>query len=182
MQIERTAIHDVLCLVPQAFEDDRGSFMETWNLGRFREAGLDVDFVQDCESCSIQGVLRGLHFQIRQPQGKLVRVANGEIFDIAVDLRRSSPTFGRWAGAKLSCTNRRMLWVPPGCAHGFLVLSEGARVLYKMTAYRSPAHERCIAWDDPELGIPWPLAGGQSPLLTERDRTAPRIRDAELYA
>lgn len=153
MNIEALAIPEVLLITPRVFGDARGFFLESWNRRSFAAAGLDLDFVQDNHSRSQRGVLRGLHYQIRQPQGKLVRVVAGEVFDVAVDLRRSSPHFGRWVGARLSADNAQMLWVPPGFAHGFLVLSEQADFLYKTTDYYLPEAERCLRWDDPSVGV-----------------------------
>lgn len=157
MQVTRLSIPDVLLIEPKIFGDARGFFFESFNQRAFNEAtGTSYAFVQDNHSRSSRGVLRGLHYQIRQPQGKLVRVARGAVFDVAVDIRKDSPTFGQWAGVELSETNQRQLWVPPGLAHGFLVLSESADFLYKTTDYYSPEHERCIRWDDPQLAIAWP--------------------------
>ena len=168
MKITRTAIPDVLILEPRVFKDARGHFFESYNHAAFRKAtGLDVEFVQDNQSRSGNGVLRGLHYQIQQPQGKLVRVAAGAIFDVAVDLRSASATFGRWVGTELSAGNFRQMWVPAGFAHGFLVLSELADVIYKTTDYYAPAHERCLRWDDPQVGIEWPLQEIQPVLSTE---------------
>jgi dTDP-4-dehydrorhamnose 3,5-epimerase len=174
-----TAIADVLLIEPKVFGDPRGFFLESWNAKSFAEAGIAATFVQDNHSRSPRGVLRGLHYQIRQPQGKLVRVVAGEVFDVAVDLRRASPTFARWVGERLSADNKRMLWIPPGFAHGFLVLSESADFLYKTTDYYAPEHERVLAWNDPELGIKWPLAG--TPTLSGRDAVGTRLRDAEVF-
>lgn len=179
MIVARTAIPDVLVIEPKVFGDARGFFLESWNAKAFAEAGVPAAFVQDNHSRSPRGILRGLHYQIRQPQGKLVRVATGEVFDVAVDLRRASPTFGRWVGERLSAENRRMLWIPPGFGHGFLVLSEAADFLYKTTDYYAPDHERVIAWNDPELAIKWPLAG--TPTLSGRDAAGARFRDAEVF-
>lgn len=180
MEIITTEIPGVLILKPKVFGDDRGFFMESFNRRSWLEAtGLDHEFVQDNHSRSARGVLRGLHYQIRQPQGKLVRVVSGEVFDVAVDVRRSSPTFGTWAGVRLSEENRLQLWVPPGFAHGFMVLSESADFLYKATDYYAPEHERSIIWNDSDLGIDWP--GGYRPELSEKDKSAPRFRDAEVY-
>lgn len=168
MQVLRTAIPEVLLVEPRVFGDARGFFFESFNQRAFREAtGLDVNFVQDNHSRSAQGVLRGLHYQVQQPQGKLVRVLSGRVFDVAVDIRRSASTFGRWVGVELSEENRRQLWVPPGFAHGFLVLSAFAEVFYKTTAYHAPEHERCIAWNDRQLAIEWP--GGSEPIVSVRD-------------
>lgn len=180
MNVILTAIPDVLLIKPRAFGDDRGFFMETWNARAFAEAGLDLSFVQDNHSRSSRGVLRGLHYQVRQPQGKLVRVASGAVFDVAVDLRRSSPTFGKWVGYELSAENKRMLWVPPGFAHGFFTLSEHADFLYKCTAFYSQTDERCILWNDPDIDINWPL-GDAVPQLSAKDREGVRLNDAETY-
>jgi dTDP-4-dehydrorhamnose 3,5-epimerase len=179
MKVLPTAIPDVLVVEPRVFGDPRGFFMESWNRRALADAGLDADFVQDNHSRSRRGVLRGLHYQIRHPQGKLVRVVAGEVFDVAVDLRRSSPTFGRAVGVVLSEDNKRMLWVPPGFAHGFLVTSESADFLYKATDYYHPEHERTLLWNDPALGIDWPLAG--APLLAAKDAAGARLADAETY-
>lgn len=180
MNVILTAVKDALIVEPKVFGDARGFFLESWNRRAFAGIGLDVDFVQDNHSRSCQGVLRGLHYQVRQPQGKLVRVVAGSVFDVAVDLRRSSPTFGKWAGVELSAENRRMFWVPPGCAHGFLVLSESADFLYKATDYYAPEHERAIRWDDPDLAIDWPLAG-MTPQLATKDAAGAPFRQAEVY-
>lgn len=176
-----TALPDILILEPRRFGDARGFFVESFNARRFAEAtGVHAEFVQDNHSRSAQGVLRGLHYQIRQPQGKLVRVVRGRVFDVAVDLRRSSPAFGRWAGVELSEDNHRQLWIPPGFAHGFLVLSESADFLYKTTDYYAPEHERCVRWDDPSIGIDWPIRG-QAPLLSAKDGAAPALSAAEHF-
>jgi dTDP-4-dehydrorhamnose 3,5-epimerase len=185
MQIIPTALPEVLLIEPEVFGDARGFFMESYNRRALRAAtGLELDFVQDNHSRSRKGVLRGLHYQIGRPQGKLVRVASGAVFDVAVDIRRSSPTFGRWAGAELSAANHRQMWIPPGMAHGFLVLSDSADFMYKTTDYYAPRHERAIAWDDPAIGIAWPLAehGIAAPLLSDKDRAAPRLAAAECFA
>ena len=180
MKAVRTALPEVLVIEPKVFGDARGFFLESFNRRAFAEAtGLDLDFVQDNHSRSGQGVLRGLHYQLRQPQGKLVRVPRGEVFDVAVDVRRSSPTFGRWVGEVLSEENQRQMWVPPGFAHGFLVLSESADFLYKTTDYYAPEHERCIAWDDPAIGIQWPQ--GVAPKLSEKDRRGASLAGAEVF-
>ncbi|PWG61462.1 dTDP-4-dehydrorhamnose 3,5-epimerase [Sediminicurvatus halobius] len=176
-----THIPDVLLLTPKVHGDHRGFFMETWNARVFAELGLDLVFVQDNHSRSQQGTLRGLHYQIRQPQGKLVRVTVGEVFDVAVDMRRSSATFGQWVGERLSAENKRMLWVPPGFAHGFLVLSDAAEFQYKCTDYYAPEHERTLRWDDPDLGIEWPLTAGNRPLLSEKDASGAAFAEAEAY-
>jgi len=175
-----TAIPGVLHLEPRVFGDARGFFFESFNARDFQAlTGLARTFVQDNHSRSVRGVLRGLHYQIEHPQGKLVRVIQGEIFDVAVDLRRGSPTFGRWVGARLSAENRRQLWVPEGFGHGFAVTSASAEVLYKTTDYWYPEHERCLLWDDPEVGIEWPLT--ETPQLAAKDATGKRLDEAELY-
>jgi len=181
MNVERTAIPEVLILQPRVFGDARGFFMESFNARAFAEAtGLDsLNFVQDNHSRSSKGVLRGLHYQIQQPQGKLVRVVRGAVFDVAVDVRRSSPTFGRWVGTELSEDNQRQFWVPPGFAHGFVVLSDSADFLYKTTEYYAPQHERSIAWKDPDIGIEWPQ--GITPLLSDKDARGLRLKDAEVF-
>jgi dTDP-4-dehydrorhamnose 3,5-epimerase len=181
MQLVPTSVPDVIVVEPRVFGDARGFFMESWNRQAFARAGLDVDFVQDNHSRSRRGVLRGLHYQIVAPQGKLVRVAAGAVYDVAVDLRRSSPTFGRAVGLELSEANRRMLWIPPGFAHGFLVLSESADFLYKTTDYYRPEHERALKWNDPALGIDWPLEGIE-PVVSAKDAAGIPLRDAEVYA
>lgn len=181
MRVIPTSIPEVLILEPKVFGDSRGFFLESFNARAFRDAcGLDVSFVQDNHSRSAQGVLRGLHYQLLQPQGKLVRVVRGRVFDVAVDVRRSSPTFGRWEGTELSEDNHRQLWVPAGFAHGFVVLSELADFLYKTTDYYAPQHERCIAWNDPAIGIDWPFQG--EPLLSAKDREGKLLADAEVFA
>jgi len=181
MQAIPTAIPDVLIIEPKVFGDARGFFFESYNERAFAQAtGLDLNFVQDNHSRSAKGVLRGLHYQVRQPQGKLVRVVRGSVYDVAVDLRKSSPTFGRWVGAELSEANHRQLWVPAGFAHGFLVTSESADFLYKTTDYYAPEHERCIAWDDPAIGIQWPLE--VAPVLSGKDQLGKLLAQAEVYA
>lgn len=180
MKATPTEIPDVLVLEPQVFTDSRGFFLESYNRRTFRQAiGLEPEFVQDNQSFSVRNVLRGLHYQIRQPQGKLVQVFAGEIFDVAVDLRRRSPTFGKWTGTRLSGGTHRMLWVPPGFAHGFLVCSEHAIVQYKVTDYYAPQHERTIVWNDHQLAIKWPLES--DPLLNEKDARGTDFRSAELF-
>lgn len=181
MQVIATAIPEVLILEPKVFGDVRGFFYESYNRRDFEQAtGIDPAFVQDNHSKSARDVLRGLHYQVRQPQGKLVRVIAGEVFDVAVDLRMSSPTFGRWMGATLSAENKRMMWIPEGFAHGFLVLSEDAEFLYKTTDYYAPELERCIRWDDPMLAIDWPLAG-KAPLLSSKDSQGGDFATAEMF-
>ena len=176
-----TEIPDVLVLEPHVFHDERGFFLESWNARAFRnETKLDVQFVQDNHSRSARNVLRGLHYQIRQPQGKLVHVLRGRIFDVAVDLRKSKPTFGQWVAHELSEHNHRQLWVPPGFAHGFVVLSEVADVLYKTTAYYDPANERCLIWNDPTVAIAWPLNG--EPVISPKDRSGLPLAKAEVFA
>jgi dTDP-4-dehydrorhamnose 3,5-epimerase len=171
MKLEATALNDVFIIEPSVFGDQRGFFMETWNQQAFGEAGLDMDFVQDNHSRSAGGILRGLHYQTEQTQGKLVRVSSGEVYDVAVDLRRSSPTFGQSLGVLLSADNHRMLWVPPGFAHGFYVTSDVADFQYKCSDYYHPDSEISLAWDDPTVGIDWPLRGGQAPQLSAKDVT-----------
>ncbi len=180
MKVLRTEIPEVLILEPKVFGDERGFFFESYNKRAFREAtGLDVEFVQDNHSRSRSGVLRGLHYQIRQPQGKLVRVSAGEVYDVAVDLRRSSSTFGKWVGFTLDAGSKRMAWIPPGFAHGFLVVSEYAEFLYKTTDYYAPEHERTVRWNDARLGVAWPLRG--EPILAAKDAAAPGFAEAEVY-
>jgi dTDP-4-dehydrorhamnose 3,5-epimerase len=179
MKVTPTRLPEVLLIEPKVFGDARGLFFESWNEREFERAGIRARFVQDNHSRSEKGVLRGLHYQIRQPQGKLVRVTEGEIFDVAVDIRRSSPTFGKWEGARLSAQSKTMLWVPVGFAHGFCVLSDHAEVLYKTTDFYAPEHERCILWNDPELSIDWPLSG--VPTLSPKDAAGVRLRDAEVF-
>jgi dTDP-4-dehydrorhamnose 3,5-epimerase len=180
MKIIQTAIPEVLIVEPQVFGDDRGFFFESFNKQRWQEeTGLTTEFVQENHSRSGKNVLRGLHYQIKQTQGKLVRVISGEVFDVAVDIRKSSATFGRWIGAHLSAENKKQFWVPEGFAHGFLVLSEMAEFLYMTTDYYAPEHDRAILWNDSELAIDWPLKG--KPLLSDKDRDAGSFKDAELF-
>jgi dTDP-4-dehydrorhamnose 3,5-epimerase len=180
MNVIDTAIPEVLVLEPKVFGDARGFFYESFNRQVFTNAtGLNPDFVQDNHSRSLRGVLRGLHYQVNQPQGKLVRVIAGEVFDVAVDLRKKSPTFGHWVGEYLSAENKRQMWIPAGFAHGFLVLSEYAEFIYKTTDYYAPQHERCIRWDDTTLGIQWPT--GISPLLSAKDEQGALFYDAEVF-
>ena len=181
MELEPTEIPDVILIRPKVFGDPRGYFFESWEERKFAAAGLDMKFVQDNHSRSARGILRGLHYQVQQPQGKLVRVVTGAVFDVAVDIRRSSPTFGRWVGVTLSEENHHMLWVPPGFAHGFLVLSESADFLYRCTDFWAPRHERAIQWNDPDLAITWPLPGGAVPVLSTKDVAAMRFKDAEFF-
>jgi len=181
MRATPTAIPEVLVIEPRVFGDDRGFFYESYNQSQFEDAiGRKVEFVQDNHSRSTQNVLRGLHYQVRQPQGKLVRVVQGEVFDVAVDLRQSSPTFGQWVGQILSAEYRRQLWVPEGFAHGFVVLSETAELLYKTTDYYAPEHERCIAWNDPVLNINWPIK--TAPSLSGKDAQGKLLCQAEVFA
>ncbi len=180
MKATRLAIPDVVLLEPKVFGDDRGFFFESFNQKRFEEAiGRTVDFVQDNHSRSAKGVLRGLHYQIQQPQGKLVRVTQGEVFDVAVDLRKSSPTFGKWVGVELSAENKHQLWIPEGFAHGFVVLSETADFLYKTTDYYAPEHERCMLWSDETLAIQWPT--DIKPTLSEKDTHSQPFSDAQVF-
>ncbi|MCX8061894.1 MAG: dTDP-4-dehydrorhamnose 3,5-epimerase [Anaerolineales bacterium] len=181
MKFTTTALHDVLLIKPQLYHDERGFFFELYHDQKYKEIGLEQRFVQDNYSRSRQGTLRGLHYQIRQPQGKLVQVIVGKIFDVAVDLRRSSPTFGKWVGVILSGENHHQLWIPPGFAHGFYVLSEWAEVLYKVTAYYAPEWDRTLRWDDPSLGIAWPIRNGESPLLSAKDAAGKTLAEAEVY-
>ena len=180
MKVIQTAIPDLLILEPKVFGDARGFFMESFNARSFQEAtGLNVDFVQDNHSRSAKGVLRGLHYQIQLAQGKLVRVVRGSVFDVAVDLRKGSPTFGKWEGVELSEENNRQFWIPPGFAHGFLVTSESADFLYKTTDYYAPEHERSLAWNDPDVGVEWPLDG--EPLLSAKDLAGKRLSECETF-
>ncbi len=179
MKVIPTAIADVLIIEPRVFGDERGFFYESFNQKAFNQAtGLALNFVQDNHSRSSKGVLRGLHYQLRQPQGKLVRVVRGAVFDVAVDIRKTSPTFGQWVGVELTEHNHRQLWVPPGLAHGFMVSSESADFLYKTTDYYAPEHERCLLWNDPAIGIEWPLDG--EPQLSAKDKLGKSLAEAEL--
>jgi dTDP-4-dehydrorhamnose 3,5-epimerase len=181
MQIKQTDIPDILLIEPKVFGDDRGFFYESFNGRSFNElTGIAVDFVQDNHSKSAKNVLRGLHYQIQKPQGKLVRVVSGEVFDVAVDIRKSSPTFGRWVGVTLSADNKRQLWVPPGFAHGFVVTSDSAEFLYKTTDYWAPEFERSILWSDPAIGIEWPVDGTAQ--LSGKDQVGKLLADAEIFA
>src|SRR5690242_716025 len=179
MKVSSSPIEGLLLLEPVVHRDARGFFLESWRQDRLAALGLPTMFVQDNHSHSVQGTLRGLHYQLTQPQGKLVRVVSGEVFDVAVDLRRASGTFGKWVAERLSGENHRMMWVPPGFAHGFLVLSERAEFLYKTTDYYAPEHERTLLWNDPALGIPWPVRG--EPVLKPRDAAGARLADAETF-
>ena len=181
MNVIATAIPDVLVVEPKVFGDDRGFFFESFNARDFERAtGLKPEFVQDNHSRSVKNVLRGLHYQIKQPQGKLVRVVLGEVFDVAVDLRKSSETFGRWVGVRLSAENKKQLWIPEGFAHGFMVVSEVAEFLYKATDYYAPEHERSLLWSDPRVAVDWPLEGVQ-PLLSPKDTTGRELADCEVF-
>lgn len=179
MRFVPTSIPEVVLIQPRVFEDSRGFFLESYQKQRFAEAGIQHDFVQDNHSKSQQGVLRGLHYQIQQPQGKLVRVIAGEIFDVAVDIRKSSPSFGQWFGDYLSAENKKLLWVPPGFAHGFYVTSSEAEVLYKTTDYYAPQWERTLVWNDPTINIDWPLLG--TPVLSGKDKQGKLLQEAELF-
>ena len=181
MQFISTNLPDVILIQPRIFEDERGFFLESYQKEHFSTAGIHVDFVQDNHSASTKGVLRGLHYQIRQPQGKLVRVVAGEVFDVAVDLRRHSPTFAHWVGMTLSAEKKNQLWIPPGFAHGFYVTSEKAEILYKATDYYAPQWERSLLWSDPILRIDWPLVNGELPSLSEKDRKGTHLSDADTY-
>lgn len=181
MKVVTTAIPGFLIIEPKVFGDERGFFFESYNARQFAEiTGVNASFVQDNHSRSAKNVLRGLHYQIRQPQGKLVRVTTGLVYDVAVDIRKNSPTYGKWEGVELSAENKRMLWIPPGFAHGFLVLSDYAEFLYKTTDYWAPEHERCIKWDDPDLNITWPIQK-EKPLLSAKDANAPSFEEAEVF-
>jgi len=176
-----TAIADVILIEPRIFGDERGFFFESWNEKLFSDVGLDVKFVQDNHSKSAQGILRGMHYQMKQTQGKLVRVCAGEVFDVAVDMRKSSPTFGKWVGEYLSAQNQRMMWIPPGFAHGFYVTSESAEFLYKCTDLYAPEHEVSMRWDDPEVGIEWPLHHSEKPRLSAKDEVGLWFADAPKF-
>jgi len=182
MQVIETKLDGVKIIEPRVFGDSRGFFLESWNRKGYEEAGLPVDYVQDNHSRSAQGVLRGLHYQIRQPQGKLVRVTQGEVFDVAVDIRRSSPTYGQWVGVRLSAENHRVFYVPPGFAHGFYVMSESADFQYKCTEYYAPEFERSLRWNDPSIGIEWPLVDGRAPTLSDKDADCPLLDDLDVFA
>lgn len=182
MNVTPLAIPDVLLIEPVVHGDARGFFLEAWHANRYEAAGIALPFVQDNHSRSVQGTLRGLHYQVVRPQGKLVRVTAGEVFDVAVDLRRSSATFGRWVGAVLSAANHRQLWVPPGFAHGFYVLTPSADLMYKCTDFYAPEHDRTLRWDDPDVGVAWPLLSGQSPMLSAKDAAGLALSEAPVYA
>jgi dTDP-4-dehydrorhamnose 3,5-epimerase len=180
VKITETILPGVKIIEPKVFEDARGFFMESWNARSFAAAGIDAQFVQDNHSRSGAGVLRGLHYQGRQVQGKLIRVVAGSVFDVAVDIRKSSPTFGRWVGVELSAQNKRQLWIPPGFAHGFYCLEDGTEFLYKCTDYYAPEFERTICWNDPAIGVAWPL-GGKTPLLSPKDEAGVPLAEAEVF-
>lgn len=182
MKVFDTALSGLKLLEPRVFNDDRGFFLESWNARAFAAVGIDASFVQDNHSRSAKGVLRGLHYQIGSPQGKLIRVVAGAVFDVAVDLRRSSETFGRWVGYELSAENKRQAWIPPGFAHGFLSLRDGTELLYKCTDFYSAQAERSLLWNDPEIGIAWPLSGMTKPLLSDKDAAAKPLREAEVFS
>jgi dTDP-4-dehydrorhamnose 3,5-epimerase len=181
MDFVPTRLPDVIVIRPKIFEDSRGFFMDTWHRKRFEQEGIYANFVQDSHSGSTAGTIRGLHYQIKRAQGKLVRVVRGEAFDVAVDIRRSSPDFGQWTGELLSADNRKMIWIPPGFAHGFLVLSKTAEFEYKCTDFYAPEHERTLQWDDPDIGIDWPLLEDEKPTLSNKDSLGLPLKDAEVY-
>lgn len=182
MEFEPTRLPEVVLIKPRVFGDERGFFFESWHAGKFADAGIAAPFVQHNHSHSTQHTLRGLHFQLLKPQGKLVRVTRGAVYDVAVDVRRTSPRFGQWVGATLSDTNHHMLWVPAGFAHGYLALTDEVDFLYSCTDVYAPQHERAIRWDDPHLGVEWPLPPGAVPTVSEKDAAAPLLQDAECYA
>ena len=182
MIAEPTSLPGVMIVRAPVYSDSRGFFTEVFHEKQFAALGLPVSFVQDNHSHSARHILRGLHYQIKEPQGKLVRVVTGTVYDVAVDIRRGSRTFGKWVGVVLSAENHHMLWVPPGFAHGYLVLSDYADFLYKVTDFWAPTHERAIRWDDPEIGVAWPLPDGEQPVLSGKDAAAPGFRDAEVYS
>ncbi len=181
MRFQPTEIEDVVLIVPEVFTDERGAFLETWQATEFRTAGIDRDFVQDNHSISHRHVLRGLHYQLRRPQGKLVRVVRGAVFDVAVDLRAGSPSFARWVGRELSAENRHMLWIPEGFAHGFLALGDGTELVYKCTDVYVPEDEHCLLWNDAGVAVDWPLASGARPVLSDKDRVGRSLEDAACY-
>ena len=182
MDFKPTNIPEVIVVNPVVYSDERGFFMETYREAEFAAAGIAANFVQDNHSGSVQGTLRGLHYQIRQTQGKLVQVVSGEVFDVAVDLRRSRPTFGEWIGEKLSAENKKQLWIPPGFAHGFYVLSEWANLIYKVSDYYAPEWDRTLLWNDPDIGIDWPLVGGVGINISDKDSIGKQLKDAETFA
>ena len=182
MEFTPTRIADVVVIDPVVYEDARGFLMETWQAQKFAAAGIETGFVQDVHSRSSRDTIRGLHYQVEQAQGKLVRVITGEVFDVAVDVRRSSSTFGQWVGEVLSAGNRKLIWIPPGFAHGFMVTSEYADIEYRMTDYYAPEYERTIRWDDPDLGIDWPVRKGHEPVIADKDLAGRALQEAEVYA
>jgi dTDP-4-dehydrorhamnose 3,5-epimerase len=182
VQFEPSRLPEVVLIKPKVFGDPRGFFFESWHRDKFVAAGIKADFVQDNHSHSSRYALRGLHYQVHQPQGKLIRVVRGVVFDVAVDLRRSSPRFGQWTGAILSDADHRMLWVPPGFAHGYLALSDPVDLLYKCTDFYAPQYERAIRWDDPRIGVQWPLPAERLPTLSDKDAAAPLLEDAESFS
>jgi dTDP-4-dehydrorhamnose 3,5-epimerase len=182
MKLIETEIADVKIIEPRVFGDDRGFFMETWNEEVFHNLGLDLRFVQDNHSCSSKNILRGLHYQVQRPQGKLVRVISGAVYDVAVDLRQSSQTFGKWVGVEISAANKRMLWVPPGFAHGFLALEDNTHFLYKCTDFYLPSLERCVLWNDSSLEIDWPISAGSNAILSDKDRQGSLLATAEVFS
>lgn len=182
MRFAPTRIPDVVVVEPEVFEDDRGFFMETWHRDAFEAAGIDAQFLQDNYSRSSRATLRGMHYQVQQPQGKLIRVVVGEAFDVAVDLRRSSPSFGQWVGATLSAANRRSIWIPPGFAHGYVVTGDSAEMIYRCTDYYAPQHERTLLWNDQDVAIEWPLDDIKQPILSTKDAGGTLLKDAEVYA
>lgn len=182
MEFVPTRLPEVVLIKPKVFGDSRGYFLESWQQKKFADAGIEANFVQDNHSHSSQWILRGMHYQIRQTQGKLVRVTRGAVYDVAIDIRRSSPRFGQWVGVELNDTNHHMLWVPPGFAHGFVALTDQVDFLYKCTDLYAPQYERTIRWDDPAVGIEWPLPAGVTPLLAARDAQAGGIQDVEVFA
>ena len=182
MKFIKTSIPEVIVVEPQVFGDHRGFFLETWEKNKFKESGIDSDFVQDNHSKSSQGTLRGLHYQIQHPQGKLIRVIQGDIYDVAIDIRKNSPTFGQWCGEYLTAESKKILWIPPGFAHGFYVITTTAEVCYKCTDYYFPQHERSILWNDPVLAIDWPLVNSEQPTLSRKDREGVLLKDAEIFA
>lgn len=181
MEFLPTAIPDVVLIKPDVFGDSRGFFMETWEARKFAAVGLTSKFVQDNHSLSLKNTLRGLHYQIRQPQGKLVRVVAGAVFDVAVDLRKSAPSFGKWVGVTLTADNKHQVWIPPGFAHGFLVLSDSAEFVYKCTDYYAPEHQRTLVWNDPDVDVKWPLSADQEPRLSDKDKAGNFLRNAEIF-
>lgn len=181
MEFVPTRLPDVVLIKPKVFGDARGFFMDTWHRKLFEQEGIDATFVQDSQSSSVAGTVRGLHYQIKQAQGKLVRVLKGEAFDVAVDIRKSSPDFGQWTSELLSAENRKIIWIPPGFAHGFLALSDTAELAYKCTDFYAPEHERVLQWDDPDIAIDWPLLEKEKPIISAKDEAGLPLKDAEVY-